>query len=317
MNIDIGGLQAYVQIAEYGTFHQAADALTISQPALSRRMRKLEQYLGVTLFDRTTRRVSLTAIGRDFLPHARRLIQELELSLSGLRDMSRHGTGQVIVACVPTAAMSLLPDVIKEYSVRYPDNHVRILDDHSSETLQAVLRGEAEFGISVMTNKVPELEFERLFEDPFVLACRRDHPLAKRKQVKWDDLKNYRLITVGRLSGNRSQLDFVPSMIKMRRLWSYEVQRSFWTGLRMVEAGLGVIAVPSLALSNDKASVIVGRPLIVPSICRTIGLITRRGTTLSPAALQFIDLVRKRWTEKKTRRYRRQPLVPAAIAQNP
>jgi DNA-binding transcriptional LysR family regulator len=300
MNIDIDGLQAYVRIAEHGTFHQAAQALAITQPALSRRMRKLEQHLGVRLFDRTTRRVSLTAVGKDFLPHARRLIHELELSLTGLKDMARHGTGQVVLACVPTAAMSLLPEVIKEYSVRYPENHVRILDDHGSATLLAVLRGEAEFGISVMEKKMPELDFEALFEDPFVLACRRDHPLAKQKQVRWDDLENHSLITVGRLSGNRTHLDFVPSMIKVRRVWPYEVQRSFWTGLRMVEAGLGVIAVPSLALTTGRNSVLVGRPLVDPSLSRKIGIITRRGTTLSPAALQFIALIRKRWAAKKT-----------------
>lgn len=301
MNIDIDGLQAYVNIAEHGTFHQAAQALAITQPALSRRMSNLEQRLGVKLFDRTTRRVSLTAIGKDFLPHARRLIHELEMSLNGLKDMARHGTGQVILACVPSAAVSLLPEVIKQYSVHYPDNHVRILDDHGAETLQAVLRGEAEFGISAMEQKIPELEFERLFDDPFVLACRRDHPLAERKQVKWDDLERHRLITVGRLSGNRTHLDFVPSMIKMRSLWTYEVQRSFWTGLRMVEAGLGVIAVPSLALPKGKNTILVGRPLIIPSVSRTIGLITRRGATLSPAAIQFIILIRKRWADKKNR----------------
>ena len=147
---------------------------------------------------------------------------------------------------------------------------------------------------------MPELDFEALFEDPFVLACRRDHPLAKQKQVRWDDLENHSLITVGRLSGNRTHLDFVPSMIKVRRVWPYEVQRSFWTGLRMVEAGLGVIAVPSLALTTGRNSVLVGRPLVDPSLSRKIGIITRRGTTLSPAALQFIALIRKRWAAKKT-----------------
>lgn len=299
MNIDIDGLQAFVQIANYGTFHQAADALSITQPALSRRMRNLENRLGVKLFDRTTRRVSLTSIGRDFIPHARRLVGDLEQSLAGLKDKARHGTGHVIMACIPTVARSLLPEVLKEYSDKYPDNHVRILDDSSSEAIQAVLRGEAEFGISVVDKKVMEIEFERLFEDPFVIACRPDHPLAGRRQVRWTDLERYQVITVRHLGGTQAQPDFVPSVITGRGLRSYEIQRSFWTGLRMAETGLGIIAVPSITLPRGKNPQLVGRPLVNPSLSRTIGIIRREGTSLSPAALKFVDLLKKRWLDKK------------------
>ena len=298
MNIDVDGLQAFLLIAEFGTFHQAADKLSLTQPALSRRLQKLEENLGLRLFDRTTRRVSLTAIGKNFLPQARRLVRELELTLGGLKEMARHGTGQVVVACIPTVAISLLPEVMKEYSARFPNNHVRILDDHSNETLQAVVRGEAEFGITTLVGRIPEMEFEKLFDDPFVLACRHDHQLARRKQVKWADLEKHNLITVGRLSGNRSQLDFIPAMIATSPLWAYEVQRSFWTGLKLVEAGLGIIAVPKLALPTDKNSILVGRPLVVPSLSRTICIVRRKGTSLSPAALEFVSLLKKRWKAK-------------------
>lgn len=299
MNINIDGLQAFVWIAEFGTFHQAAEKLALTQPALSRRLQKLEEQLDVRLFDRTTRKVTLTAVGKNFLPHARRLVGELELSLAGLKEMARHGTGQVIVACIPTVAVSLIPEAILQYRKMHPHNHVRILDDHSSETYQAVLRGEAEFGITTINANMPEMESEPLFEDPFVLACRQDHPLAKKDQVKWADLEKHNLITVGRLSGNRSHLDIVPSMITMRPLWAYEVQRSFWTGLKMVERGLGIIAVPQLALPADKHSILIGRPLIKPSLSRTIGIIRRKGTSLSPAALEFSTLLKNRWKTKK------------------
>ena len=90
MNIDIHGLQAFARIAELGTFHKAAQALHLSQSALSRRISKLEEELGVRLLDRTTRKVRLTAVGRDFLPQARRLIEDLENSLAGLRDMAKR-----------------------------------------------------------------------------------------------------------------------------------------------------------------------------------------------------------------------------------
>jgi len=134
---------------------------------------------------------------------------------------------------------------------------------------------------------------------PFVLACHRDHPLAKRKTVKWADLAAHRVITVGRLSGNRALLDFgLPAHLPQQR-WTYEVQHSFWTGLGMVESGIGVIAVPMLALAGRKKSGIVSRPLVEPRLTRTLVVIRRRGVTLSPAAQEFLAMLKKRWTQQR------------------
>jgi len=298
VNLDVHGLQAFARIAELGTFQKAAKALFLSQSALSRRISKLEADLGVRLLDRTTRRVRLTAVGRDFLPQARRLIEELETSISGLRDMAKHGSGQVVLACVPTAAMHILPPVIRDYSAKHPDNRIRIFDVHANEVLQAVLRGEAEFGLTLSGPDEPEIETEALFDDPFVLACHRDHPLAKRKTVKWAELAAHRVITVGRMSGNRALLDFgLPGNLPQQR-WTYEVQHSFSTGLGLVEAGIGVIAVPMLALAGRKNSALVSRPLVDPKLTRTLAVIRRRGVTLSPAAQEFLAMLKKRWAKQ-------------------
>jgi DNA-binding transcriptional LysR family regulator len=301
MNIDIDGLQAFARIAELGGFRQAAAALHLSQSALSRRIHRLEVGLGVRLLDRTTRRVRLTAVGREFLPRARRLIEELEQSMDGLRDMAKRGTGQVTLACVPTAALQVLPPVIRDYSQQFPDNRIRILDLHANEVLQAVVGGEAEFGLTLSGAEPAGVDVEPLFDDPFVVACHRDHPLAKRKSVRWADLGAHRVITVGRLSGNRALLDFgLPATLPQQR-WTYEVQHSFWTGLGLVEAGIGVIAVPTLALSGRNSPQLVSRPLVEPKLSRTLAVIRRRGVTLSPAAQAFLDGLRKRWAQGKRR----------------
>lgn len=302
MSIDIYGLQAFSRIADLGSFHQAAKALHISQSALSRRIAKLESQVGVRLLDRTTRRVKLTAVGRVFLPQAMRLMEELETSFAGLRDMAKRGSGHVTLACVPTPAIHLLPPVISEYSAKYPDNRIRILDLHANEVLQAVVRGEAEFGITLAGTSEPDVVTEPLFDEPFVLACRADHPLAKRRKVRWADLEGHRVITVGRLSGNRTLLDFrMPGTMPPLR-WTYEVQHSTWTGLGMADAGLGVVAVPALALSGNGYPRLVSRPLVEPEISRTIAVIRRRGVTLSPAALEFLVLLKKHCAAVEKRR---------------
>jgi len=299
MNIDISGLVAFVEIAKHGTFKRAAESLSLSQSALSVRISKLEAHLGVRLLDRTTRRLSLTTVGRDFLPQARRLIDELEHMLDGLRDTARRGIGDVTLACVPTPAIHVLPPVISLYSAKHPENRIRILDGHAHEVLQSVVLGEAEFGLTLVGAEEPEIETDPLFDDPFVLACRADHPLAKLASVRWVDLEQHRVIAVGRLSGNRPMHDVGLPNVSLKPRWAYEVQHSTWTGLGMAEAGIGVVAVPALALSGGRHPTLVSRPLIEPHVVRTLAVIRRRGVTLSPAAQEFLMMLKKRWARPR------------------
>lgn len=298
MNIDVPGLQAFACVAQLGSFHRAATSLHISQSALSRRIAKLESLVGVRLLDRTTRRVRLTAIGHGFLPQATRLMEELETSFAGLRDIAKSGAGHVTLACAPTPAIQLIPAVIREYSVKYPANRIRILDVHANEVWQLVSRGEAEFGITAAPVNDAEIIVEPLFEESFVLACRADHPLARRKTVRWAELRDHRVIAVGRLSGNQVFLEPGISTAMPLRRWDYEVQHSTSTGLGMAEAGIGVVVVPALALSGNRYPELVSRKLIDPEIRRTLNVIRRRGVTLSPAADVFLGLVKARYAAK-------------------
>ena len=137
-------------------------------------------------------------------------------------------------------------------------------------------------------------EFTPLVNEPFVLACRRDHPLAKRSEVAWRELSDYRLIGVGRLSGNRVLLDHGLAHLDWRPSWFYEVQH-LSTSLGMVEAGLGIAALPSLAMPAEDHPILVSRPLVDPVISRTLGLVRRRGSSLSPAAEQFVETLLRQW----------------------
>ncbi|KHL72274.1 LysR family transcriptional regulator, partial [Pseudomonas putida] len=101
MEYELQDIRSFVKIAELGSFHEAAEVLHLSQPALSRRIKKLEEGLGTPLLERTTRRVSLTTVGRDFLPKARRLLDDFEDSILSIRELAERQTGQVTLACIP------------------------------------------------------------------------------------------------------------------------------------------------------------------------------------------------------------------------
>ncbi|EKT4484626.1 LysR family transcriptional regulator [Pseudomonas putida] len=297
MEYELQDIRSFVKIAELGSFHEAAEALHLSQPALSRRIKKLEEGLGTSLLERTTRRVSLTSVGRDFLPKARRLLDDFEDSILSIRELAERQTGQVTLACIPTAAFYFLPSVIRDYNEQYPKIRIRLLDLSANDGLEAVLRGEADFGINMMSGQHPDIEFVSLVQEHFVLACRRDHPLAERASVTWTDLADYRLIGVGRLSGNRMLLDHALSGLNLRPKWFYEVQH-LSTSLGMVEAGLGVSAMPSLAMPNADHPTLVSVPLIEPQVTRTLGLVYRRGASLSPAAEKFVSILLQQWPNR-------------------
>lgn len=286
INFDLNDLQAFRAVAELGSFRKAAEAVNISQPALSRRIDKLEEALGVRLFERTTRSVTLTTIGRVFAPSAEQLLDDLDVALLGIRDVSSSRLGHVTIACVPSVAYYFLPNVIANYRRRFPRIRVRLLDASANEVLGAVISGEADFGVSFIGSQEPEIEFKLLLQDRFVAACRRDHPLARKKRVTWSELYEHEYVSVGKTSGNRLLLDQALSAVAPSAPSVCET-RHVTTMLGLVEAGLGVAAVPSMAMPGANHPILTSVPLVEPVVKRRVGIVRRRGRQLTPAAQEF------------------------------
>jgi len=290
INFELADLRGFVAVAELGGFRAAAESLPLSQPALSRRIEKLEKALGARLFDRTTRRVTLTGVGRDFWPKARALLDGLEQSLLGIQEFATARMGEVTIACVSSAVYYFLPRVVRRYHEMYPGIRLRILDDGANEVMSRVLRGEADFGVYFLGTQEPEVDFQPILRERFVAACRRDHPLARRRKVTWAELSNYDYMTVSNSSGNRLLIDAALANYASRPRWLYEV-RHVATLLGLVEAGLGIAAVPQLAMPESGHPTLASVSLTEPLLTRTLGLIRRRGHSLSPAAQQLYTLI--------------------------
>ena len=128
MRIDILGLEAFLGIAEHGSFQRAAASLNVSPTALSHRLRKIEDDLGVQLISRTTRRVRLTPAGSNFLGPARRMFDELVASYEELRESGKQKQGFLAFGCLPTLALNLIPDAVARFAARHPEVKISIAD---------------------------------------------------------------------------------------------------------------------------------------------------------------------------------------------
>ncbi|VVE31149.1 LysR family transcriptional regulator [Pandoraea pneumonica] len=290
MNLELSDLRAFVAIAERGSFRAAAEEIHLSQSALSRRIAKMESTLGVRLLERTTRRVDLTVFGRDFARKARDLLNEFEDSLRGLTDGATRMGGEVTLACVPSAVRHFLPEVLRRYHETYPRVLIRVSDTGASDVLSSVVRAEADFGLNYLGAQEENIEFQPILNEPFVLACRHDHPLAARKRVKWSELKEHEYLAVAKASGNRFVLDLAlaetPDLPR-----SFCEVRHVMSVVSLVEAGLGIAAVPRLAMPPGDHPTLRSVPLVDPPVTRTMGLIRRRGLVLSSAAQHLYDTI--------------------------
>jgi DNA-binding transcriptional LysR family regulator len=295
--VDFESIRAFAVVAELGSFQDAAQVLNISAPALTRRIQKLEAGVGVALLKRTTRRVDVTIPGRQFLPKARKLLDDFDASLSSINPAERR-SGRVVVACIPTAAYHFLPRAIAHFNAQFPRVRVRILEDDAGSVTHRVSHQEADLGITFLGDRDSEFECYNIHEDSYVLACRHDHPLAEHDQIAWRDLAPYRLVTANRLSGNRLVIDKALQKYGWQPNWFYEVQH-LPTSLGLVEAGLAVVALPELVLPTAAHPLLVSRKLVKPQIKRTIRVIKRREPPISHVADTFFGIVRnlgKSWT---------------------
>jgi DNA-binding transcriptional LysR family regulator len=283
MRIDFLGLQAFLSIAQRGSFQRAAANLNLSQTAISHRMRKLEDELGIKLFARTTREVTLTRAGIEFLPKAQKAIEELEQSFDELKQQGAKRRDRLDIACLPAFAVHYLPPILSKFRRTHPGVDVRIFETPSAAIAELVETGEVEFGLSMISTNRWDLDVEAIGEAPLALACPTGHPLAKKRSVSWKELLDTPLIRVGTKTAIRAIIDDTMNAARLVPNWQYEVQH-VETAVHLVEAGLGLAVALSFDVALHRGRGLVAVPLRAPKVLCSYGLVTRRGMPLSQAA---------------------------------
>jgi DNA-binding transcriptional LysR family regulator len=291
MKIDFDGIQAFVTVAELGAFNKAADKLNITQAALTRRVQKLESYLALKLIDRTTRHMELTLVGKEFLPKARTLVHEMAHAFTQLRDISNTSKGNFTLACVPTMATYILPELIRQYAIKHSGNRIKLIDANAYEVREALLSHQAEVGVSVKGHQHHDLEETVLFEDPLMFYCRKSHPMSQRKTVDWSDMNQPDLIVVSNFMATRIHMDYQLAKKGISLHGSYEVQHHA-TAINLVAAGVGCAILPSTTCGDSDRPDVVRIPLTSPVVKRKVVMIKKRGTSLSPAAQAFWNILK-------------------------
>ena len=290
MRIDFLGLQAFLSIAQRGSFQRAAAHLNLSQTAISHRMRKLEDELGVKLFARTTREVTLTRAGIEFLPKAQKAIAELEQSFDELKQQGAKRRDRLDIACLPAFAVHYLPPILRRFHKVHPGVEVRIFETPSAAIAELVGSGEVEFGLSMISTNRWDLDVETIGEAPLALACPVGHPFAKKRAVTWKGLRDTPLIRVGTKTAIRSIIDDTMSAARLVPNWQYEVQH-VETAVHLVEAGLGLAVALNFDVALHRGRGLVAVPLRSPKVVCSYGLVTRRGMPLSSSAAAVRELL--------------------------
>ncbi len=293
INFDFIDLHTFLAVAELGSFQRAAESLHLSQSAVTRRIQKLEESLGVSLFERTTRSLKMTMAAKRFRQRARALVDNAKEAVSAIGDDSvafdpyRHAI--ITIATIPTATHHILPQWISRFRQQGFSARIRILDLFANDVIDAVAQGEADFGISFMGVEEPGLSFQPMQQDDFVVAMHRHHPLANNETLSWDDLAPRDDIAIAwRGSGNRMLIDDALAKNQQSLNWAYQVRHSS-TLLELVRAELALAIVPASVIGEDQEP-IIARPLVSPNISRTIGCIRRTSQPLTHAGEAFFSL---------------------------
>jgi len=292
VNVTLRQLQAFVLVAQTRSFTQAAGAMHITQSALSLLVRELESVLDARLVNRTTRSISLTEVGEEFLPSVQRVLAELQHAIGNVDKLLAKERGRVIVAAPLVLSGALLPDIFVSFRERYPGIQLLLKDTLPDHVLPLVRSGAADLGIGTFHKAHGDLHRVLLFKESFVAVFTRKHPLAgsDRKHLRWSDLKDQPVLTLqrGSVFHDLAEKGFAAAGLTLEPA----LEASYvGTLLGMVRAGLGVAIVPGYATAlGDRAS-LAWKPLERPVVEREVVMVHRNTTALSPAAQAFAEHV--------------------------
>ncbi len=199
--MEILQLETFLAVATYGGFHRAAEALRISQPAVSARISTLEDLLGARLFERDRGKFSLSLAGKALRPHAEQLLRQLAIARQAVHELHPIGGGALPIAASLSICTYLLPEVLKKYQESHPNVVVSVRSGNSAQVLKMVLDGEVDLGLARSLNH-PEVETIQLRDDPLILVGHPGHPALTRRKVTLEQLESVPIISYDRGSSD-------------------------------------------------------------------------------------------------------------------
>lgn len=291
MNISIRQLSAFISVADNGSFTRASEQIHLTQSAVSGLIKELESSLGIVLFDRTTRQLSLSVVGHHLLPQARRILNEMQLFKNEASSLTSLAQGQVRLAVSQFAASSM-PAVIAQFAKAYPDISVSLLDCSAENVLEHIQNIEVDLGVGTergFTEPDDDISADLLYQLPFCVVMPDNHALAQKTEVIWQDLVDTPLITLQGpfIEQVTAELDEeIASHIQQAR---YKVN-FMSTALEMTRQGFGItLCLPYMPEVIDwvSANSLQMRPLAQPVKMRRFFIYQRSSRALSPASIAF------------------------------
>ena len=242
-------LEAFTETARTGSVSGAAQALFLTQPALSARLKGLERALGTPLLERSGRGVRLSDAGRAFLPYAQRSLEAIADGRRVLVELSRGGVGDVAIGAAPAVSTYVLPTVLTRFHAAYPNVQLSVRTGHSEEILELVVREQVEVGL-VRALRHPDITSVPLYEDELVLVANPAHGFARRNAVAVAEIGGERLILFDRSS---SYHDVTSAFLREHGVVPRGVMEldNIDASKKMVEQGLGVALLPSTAVAEE------------------------------------------------------------------
>ncbi|MDJ0777356.1 MAG: LysR family transcriptional regulator [Gammaproteobacteria bacterium] len=286
--MQLAQIRAFLAVAELESFSLAAERLHVTQPAVSKRIRQLEQNVNVSLFDRIGKRSILTPNGQAFRPHAERILNELETFRSGISHQLDAPSGSLTLATSHHIGLHRLPRVLRGFKQRYPavDLDIHFMD--SEDACQGVANNELELAVVTLPeNPDPRIACEAIWIDRLIAVLATDHALASAAEIDPSELLAYPAIlpSLGtftrRIINNLFATRKAPLKITLETNYLETIKV-------MVSANLGWSILPQSMVDAS----LVGRPLRGFDVRRPLGIVTRRKRTLSLGSSTMIELLR-------------------------
>lgn len=288
--MNLRDLEYIVAVAKTQHFGKASQLCNVSQPTLSAQVKKLEDYLGVKIFERDNKNVMLTEYGRSIVAKAQEIVDAAERLKDTARNMQAPEQGQLKLGAFPTLAPFIFPLAVPALRQSFPKMQIFLTEEKTENLITQLKDGRLDTALLALPAEEDVFEYEILFEEPFYLALPPSHPLTEMEAVPLQMLANEDLLLLEDghcLSGQTME---VCSWVGAQKFNTFRAT-SIETLRQMVAAGLGVTLVPELAVPRQEQNDIIYRPLInTPPPSRSIGLFWRK---TSPFKTLYRDIARQ------------------------